>query len=420
MKLLAKTSLIYLLSTALVFLVGGLIFYYNLRNIVDEEATEHIYSEKLLIEKYVKEHDKIPVTDLMTGDLISFTAVNIPVNETISDTTLYSEEEGETLPYRCIKFPVMIDGKNYSVSISKALFESDDLVETILTSFILITLVLLLVTFIVNRIASKRLWKPFLNSLSLLNEYKIDKHQSFHFSSTSTKEFKQLNEALGKMTEKMSANYNNLKTFTENASHELQTPLSVIMTSSENMLQQKGLDETQLDNIQTIHQTARRLSRLNQTLLLLAKIENRQFENKEEIDAGKLLESKLEFYSDLIHHKEITLEKNIAQQIKLYIHPVLADVMISNLVMNAIRHNKNCGIIRVLLDKEKISICNSGEPLLSAEKLFDRFYKENSSSESTGLGLALVKQVAETNGMKIAYSFKNGMHCFEIIFSQAI
>jgi signal transduction histidine kinase len=416
MKLLAKTSLIYLLSTALVFLVGGLIFYYNLRNIVDEEATEHIYSEKLLIEKYIKEHDKIPVTDLMTGDLISFTPVNIPAKETISDTVLYSDEEGEMLPYRYIKFPVAISGKNYSVSISKALFESDDLVETILASFTLITLVLLLVTFIVNRIASKRLWKPFSNSLSLLNDYKIDKHQPFHFSSTSTKEFKQLNEALGKMTEKISADYNNLKTFTENASHELQTPLSVIMTSTENMLQQKDLDETQLENIQTIHQTARRLSRLNQTLLLLAKIENRQFENKEEIDAGKLLEAKLEFYNDLIHHKGITLEKNIAQEIKLHIHPVLADILISNLITNAIRHNKKGGTIHVLLDKEKLSICNSGEQLLSAEKLFDRFYKENSSSESTGLGLALVKQVAETNGMKIAYSAKDGMHCFKIIF----
>jgi signal transduction histidine kinase len=302
------------------------------------------------------------------------------------------------------------------VSISKALFESDDLVETILTSFTFITLVLLLLTFIVNRIASKSLWKPFLNSLSLLNDYKIDKHQPFHFSSTSTKEFQQLNEALGKMTEKMSADYSNLKAFTENASHELQTPLSVIMTAAENMLQQKDLDETQLENIQSIHQTARKLSRLNQTLLLLAKIENRQFENKEEIDAGVLLGSKLEFYSDLILHKGITLEKNIAQKIKLHIHPALADVMISNLLSNAIRHSRKGGIIHVLLDKEKISICNSGEPLKSTEKLFDRFYKENSSSESTGLGLALVKQVAETNGMKVAYRYDKGQHCFEIIF----
>lgn len=416
MRLLAKTSLIYILSTAIVFMIGGLIFYYNLRSIVDEEATEHIYLEKTLIEKYAHEHDTIPVTTLMSGDYISITPADSKTQEFLIDTNIYNSEEEELLPYRQLTFPVSVDGKFYTAKVSKALFESDDLVETILFSFIILTLVLLAVTLLVNRIVSKKLWKPFFSSVRLLNDYQIDKNATLKFENTSTSEFKELNAALSKMTEKIAADYNNLKAFTENASHELQTPLSVIMLSTENLLQQENLNEKQIESIQTIHQTARKLSKLNQTLLLLAKIENRQFEERENVNLGEMVESRLDSYSELIAHKEITLNKNISKGVVLKIHPVLAEVMISNLLTNAIRHNLKGGIITLQLNHEKLMICNSGNPLQgSDEKLFERFYKENISTESTGLGLSLVKQVANTNGMKVSYSYKEKLHCFEIL-----
>lgn len=417
MKLLSKTSLIYLLSTTLVFLLGGLVFYYNLRTIVDEEATERIYGEKSLIENFVKQHDTIPISELMTGDFIKFVPCLYAIKENLHDTSILNVEEEEFLPYRTLDFSVSTKEKHYSVSISKPLFESDDLIEAIILSFIIVTIVLLVITVLVNRIASKKLFKPFFNSIQLLNEYKIDNHDSLQFEKTSTSEFKDLNLALGKMTDKISSDYGNLKAFTENASHELQTPLTVILLSTENLLQQQDLNEKQLESIQTIHQTARKLSKLNQTLLLLAKIENRQFEETENVNLGELIESKLELFSELISHKGISLKQNISKNIFVKIHPVLADVMVSNLLTNAIRHNQKNGIIAVELSQEKMTFCNSGEILLnSSEKLFERFYKENTSSESTGLGLALVKQVVDTNGMSINYSYREKMHCFEIKF----
>ncbi len=415
MKLLAKTSLIYSLSTTLVFLIGGLVFYYNLRNIVDEESTEHIYLEKTLIDKYVKAHDTIPATPDISSDFISIHTTNKPLKDFLRDTAIFSKEEDEILPYRTLTFSILAGHQYYVVNVSKALFESDDLVEAILISFIIIIIVLLAATFFVNRIASKKLWKPFFSSINLLNEYKIANHSELHFENTSTSEFKDLNMALGKMTEKIAADYKNLKSFTENASHELQTPLSVIMASTENLLQQENFNEKQLEAIQSIHQTARKLSKLNQTLLLLAKIENRQFEEKENVDLGEILKSKLDLYAELISHKEIKVESNISSGIILKIHPALAEIMVSNLLTNAIRYNQKGGLISISLSKEKLIVCNPGEALKSdSEKLFDRFFKGNTFSESTGLGLALVKQVAETNGMKVHYYYKENLHCFEI------
>lgn len=417
MKLLAKTSLIYILSTALVFLAGGLIFYYNLRAIVDEEATEHIYVEKDLIEKYVSKYGTVPPTPEIGSDFISIRQTSQPVKLFLRDTSLFSQEEEENLPYRVLTFPVKTPDHFYAVTVSKALFESDDLVEAILYSFISIIVVLLAAIFAVNRIASGRLWKPFMSTIRLLHNYKVDRHIPLQFESTSTSEFKELNAALAKMTEKIASDYNNLKTFTENASHELQTPLAVIMNSAELLLQQENLAEKQLEAIQRIHQTARKLSRLNQTLLLLAKIENRQFEEKENVDLGQLISSKLELFGELIAHKKISVNFEPEKDVLIHIHPALADVMISNLLTNAIRHNSTGGSIHIVLNKKSLVVCNSGEKKqLDARRLFDRFYKENPSAESTGLGLALVQQAAETNGMKVSYRYEKELHCFEILF----
>ena len=416
MKLLAKTSLIYLLTTLLVFILGGVVFYYNLRKIIDKETTERLFTEKSQIEDFVNDHDTIPGNSFTTGDELEFTLCRDTFPQFIRDTIIYSKEEAENLPFRQLIFPVKAGRHNYSVLISKNIFETEDLVEAILYSFVTIVLLLLVVTFAANRIAAGKLLKPLFRTVNQLEEYSIDKNEPIIFTPTSTKEFRKLNDAVQKMMEKISADYKNLKAFTENASHELQTPLSVIMATTELLLQDKKLDEKEMDSIQRIHQTARKLSKVNQTLLLLAKIENRQYDAIEKVNLDELLESKMELYGELIAHKNISVQKNIETGISVRIHHVLAEIMISNLITNAIRHSPKDGTMIVKLTAHNLQICNSGAPISDPEKLFERFYKENPSSESTGLGLALVKQIAETNGMKVNYSYTEKLHCFDILF----
>lgn len=413
MRLLAKTTLLYLLITGIVFLAGGIIFYSSLRSIMDEEVTEHLYFEKARIEAFAKEKDTIPAATITAFDFITITPAALPVKESTRDT--FIDNGDEFVPYRQLIFPLEAGGKQYTAMVSKALFENDDLVETILSSFAVLAVILLVVTIAANRFVSGKLWKPFFSTLGTLRTYRINGKEPPRFEKTGTKEFRELNDALEQMTVRIEADYRNLKSFTENASHELQTPLAVITTSTEQLLQAEHMDEKQRQTVERIHQTAYRLSRLNQALLLLAKIENRQFVQKEPVDLSELLETKLRLYADLAGHKEIAVEKQVEANVTIHIHPALADIIVSNLLTNAIRHNRKGGAIRVLLDREKLVVCNTGEPLQgNPERLFDRFYKENPSSESTGLGLALVKQAAEAGELSVSYSYKNNMHCFEV------
>ncbi|MBI3510021.1 MAG: HAMP domain-containing histidine kinase [Bacteroidetes bacterium] len=417
MKLLAKTGLIYFVTTLFVFASGGVVFYYNLRKIVDEETTERLFTEKSQVEDFVKEHDTIPGNSFTEGDELQFFPMVHPPAKHLRDTIMFSKEEGEDLPFRQLVFPIKAGKGEYSVLISKNLFETDDLVEAISWSFITIIIVLLVVTVIVNRIAAGKIMKPFFSTVGKLKEFKLEEKEPVSFSKTSTKEFRELNRVLEKMTEKITTDYRNLKSFTENASHELQTPLSVILASTEQLLQEKNLDERSVENIQRINQTTRKLSKLNQTLLLLAKIENRQFDTAEETDLSEILKSRMELLGDIIAHKEIKTEMNVTPHSKVKIHQVLAEVLVSNLLTNAIRHNVAGGKLLVNFDGKKLIVANTGAPLQGPpEKLFERFYKENNSTESTGLGLALVKQIADTYSLILSHNFENGVHSFTIGF----
>ncbi|NJO25513.1 MAG: hypothetical protein HC867_06765 [Bacteroidia bacterium] len=168
MKLIAKTSLYYLLLSLILFAAGGVIFYFSMSKILDEEINEQLSIDKERLAAYVREKEELPP---VTSHVVSFTPVNDPATERFRDTLLLSPLKDEMLPYRQLIFPVRIREQDYAVSISKPVFEKDDLMDTILKSLGIIALVLLTIIFLASRWLSGRLWKPFYNTLEKLRKY---------------------------------------------------------------------------------------------------------------------------------------------------------------------------------------------------------------------------------------------------------
>ncbi|MCW3075759.1 MAG: histidine kinase [Bacteroidetes bacterium] len=415
MKLVTKNTLTYLFITLLVFLIGGFIFYSQLKNIIDEEATEELFHKKDEVIAFVNKTHKFP-EPIGIGELISFAATPSPVTSTLKDTLMFFEAEGEILPYRQLIFNITLSGQNYRAIISKPMFESDDLIHAITTSFILLAILLIIVLLLSNFIISKKVLKPFFNSLDTLNNYDIEKHQVINLKKCGTTEFDQLNTAIHKMSTKISSDFNNLKAFAENASHELQTPLAIIKTKSELLLQGEELKNEQVKQLLDINQTASRAAKLNQTLLLLSKIENNQFPGKERINFSEIVGKKIKMYEELFSMKDIVITTFI-QDTQVSLHPALADIIVSNLLSNAVKYTPTFGLIEVECSSKNLIVSNTGQPLkASPEQLFQRFYKENQEADSTGLGLALVKQVALINNHTISYTYDGGKHVFTYSF----
>jgi signal transduction histidine kinase len=258
---------------------------------------------------------------------------------------------------------------------------------------------------------SRKLLMPFENTLSAIRRFDIKDNEPFDLPNTDTREFKRLNAFIDQMSRKVMADYQSLKEFTENASHEIQTPISIAKGKLE-LLQDGNLDDEQKKLVSEASKSLTNLSKLGNTLTLLAKIDNQEFEQKESIEVSIILEDFINEYEELIHLKGIKLSKKIKSDIEWNIHPVLLEILITNLLNNAVKHNlPENGFIKVYLEDNQLIIENSGKPLNHPpEILFARFKKGNQSSSSLGLGLAIIQKICKVSGLKINYSNKEQLH----------
>jgi len=389
----------------------------QLRTILDEEFTEDLYKKKEHVEKYVNDSAKIPVSSDFIGDKITVVKADQKSTEQLKDTVIFDPVEKEYLQYRQLIFQLLIDNDLYSITVSKPLFESEDLIDGIITWFVITSIIMLVLLFFLTRLLSKKMWTPFYNTLDHLQGFDLSNNKSVDLSPVSTLEFKMMNDEIMKMTDKVQRDYQSLKEFTENASHEIQTPLSIIRSKIEVMIQAENLMPDQLSSLKDIYESTHRLSKLNQSLLLLAKIENRQFPETHIIDLKELLEIKLNQYDEMIGYKNISVERNFNNSPALKMNSYLADILFSNILINAIKHSSSSGKLIVELNNNSVIITNSGTSTeIPSEKLFQRFQKGDLSGDSHGLGLSIVKQICMTYGLKIEYLYKDGNHIVSVNF----
>jgi len=208
-----------------------------------------------------------------------------------------------------------------------------------------------------------------------------------------------------------------LKAFTENASHEIQTPLAVILSKLEMLLQSEGLAPEQLKLIQAAYRSARRLSQTNKSMVMLTRIENRQFNQIQQIDVSRLLTELLEQFEDFIDTKKLSIQQFINALPVWQTDPDLAHILLSNLLSNAIKHNVEEGGIQIRLEKHRLEISNSGNaPSLPTQQLFERFRKGNDANGNTGLGLALVKEICGVINIRVDYEYDNNRHRVTLSF----
>lgn len=249
-----------------------------------------------------------------------------------------------------------------------------------------------------------------------LEEFDVDEPRKVKFDESPFPIFNELNEYLIELIERIRGNYQANKQFTQNASHELQTPLAIIKGHVELLLQSPRIAEKEMESLAAVLQNTNRLSKLNSALILLSKIEHQRFSDTEKVSFQKVLEEILKNFNDLISIQEIQIEKNYVGKFKVEMSDTLAEILIANLVQNAIRHNiEEDGLIKVEINKEAFIISNLGlPPKISTEALFRRFRRDSEVEESLGLGLSIVKRICEQSDLEVKYNYENGFHILKV------
>lgn len=418
MKLISKTILYYLLICLPLLIIAGFLSYYLIRSEVRDGTDEVLWKEKLHSEDLIKIQPEITKT-FLSSDSLSFISHSQFHKEeySFSDTLVFDRAEQEDVNYRVLKSYSNINNQTFIIVLAKPTLEEDELLEGLFTAFIIIFVFLMLAFFAVNWFLSKTLWKPFYKTLETLNEYELKNYVQASFSPSNTTEFNQLNSVLKKMTEKIYNDFLQQKEFTENASHEMQTPLAVIKAKVSLLMQSSHLNEEEMGQLQAIDNTTKKLASLNKALLLLAKIENNQFKENSVVSIIHTANKVLAHFEDLLIAKNISIENKSSSDIKVNVNSTLAEILLTNLIQNAVRHNLKGGKIIIEIQNNSLLISNTGEPLkVNNDELFTRFKKNDSSKESLGLGLSIVKSIVDSYNFSIAYSNTNSFHSFTITF----
>lgn len=417
MKLLVRTNIYFIAITLIVFSLGGKVFYERVTSLNKADARERLEEDKQKVLDYVWNYHLLPQNTLALAGLISYSPTSDTAKkDTYGHTKIYNSAEKEFEPYEILEFTINNEGKFYRATIYHSLMESDDLETAITESIVIIGVGLLFILLLSNYLLSKVLWSPFYRTLVKIKSYDLAKDAGIEFDTTAIAEFKTLNTVLASMIKKMSADYKSLKEFTENASHELQTPLAVIQSKIELLIQSENLTPEQLNNISAVYESVTKLSKLNQALLLLTKIENRQYAETMEIEIDALVQQKLELLREWIEYRKLTVETDL-HPVNIRANSILTDVLITNLLSNAIKHNLDGGKLQIESDNNHLLIMNSGVPVTgNTADLLSRFKKASQASDSLGLGLAIVKEICTMYGYSIEYISKDNMHCISIFF----
>src|SRR5579871_6446049 len=414
MKLITKYNRINIIATIIVLLMASICYYFIVRYVLIRQLDNTLRVEEAEIINYIKTNNKLPEATNYRDQRTSFEEVAQPVVRKFDNVKICGQHHHKDHDsYRELSFPVSIDGKNYKASVTKSEEEMEDLVKMIVLITIGIIIFLLFILYITNRVLLRRLWEPFYGTLQSIKQFNFSNRQNIVSRQTSIDEFKDLEVAVNTMQLRIIKDYETLKNFADNASHEMQTPLAILNSKLDLLIQEPNLNEFQTKQLQSMYDAMNRLAKLNQSLLLLTKIENNQFANARAIQLNILIKEKLNQLEDLIIAKRIHLSTDLGGKI-VYMNDYLADILLNNLLSNSIRHNDDDGAMNILLNNEALIISNTGAVFsFDTNNIFERF-KKGETSEGIGLGLAIVKQICDNYGFEISYFFREDLHHFKI------
>lgn len=426
MKLLNR-SLLHLMSWLLLIVsLWSVVFYFNMLSEIKDSVDEELENYKRqivfkadidpsILQQKTFEEGFFSVNPISEEQAINF-------KDTYEDTEIYAQdaddEAPELEPVRILTTVFEQNGKFYQLKIFNNMVEEDDLMKELLWDAAGLYFLLIFSILIINNWVLQKLWKPFYDLLIDLKNYRLGAGKNFPEVKTKTKEFSDLQDAVNTLLKYSEKSYEQQKEFIGNASHELQTPLAIATNKLELLMENEKFSDSQAEKITEIVEIIERLVRLNKSLLLLTKIENKQFFDNKIVSVNEVVIKNTNDLQDIADFKTVHILAKENAELSVHADTALINIIVANLLRNAIFHNVKNGCVEVDVSSHYLKIKNTGlKQSLDPEKIFTRFQKNQQSQKGSGLGLAIVKAIIDLYGFSISYDFENEMHTFTVYFS---
>jgi signal transduction histidine kinase len=419
MKLQTRTNFYNIIYSGIVLVVIGFFLQITLVKIYYKQIDDGIKTERLIIEEEIEYLDTVPDYSQVFGHQIEVSILQKPVDykNTFNNIQQYSKRSQTDVLFRHHFFSKnRKNGMGYTISILKPLNELHNFKRVVMLA-ISLAFVFLLVAFLgTGYFVNRRLWKPFYKTLDGLNHFNLDAPATLNFSETEIFEFKQLNLIISSFSQKLKGDYVKMKEFTESLSHEINTMLAIIISKVEILLQKEDMNDEQVEHFTTIYHVANNLIHLNNGLLLLAKIDNQYYNELERIDLSQIITKHLRTFDDFIRQKNLEVKTELAP-VTANMNRSLAEILISNMINNAIKHNIVNGYLNITLTESSVSIENSGaRERVDVPAKFEQDHFSNKPFQSLGLGFEIMKRICRIYSFSMNYSHQKTEYNLEIGF----
>ena len=368
------------------------------------------YENESILKQHQFDLNQYRITPVLVKDYLE--------TDNFRNENFFMEYDEEMEPYRVLEtYFIDKNGNHHKLEIRTATVEEDDFIESLLIALVILYILIIASILIINNISLKKIWKPFYSTLNYLSDYQFGQNKKLISNKTPITEFKLLDSEIAKMISRNENSVYQQKQFIENASHELQTPIAVALNQIDVLLESDELTQKNYLEINQIRNTLKRMSTLNQSLLMLSKIENQQFKDKEQVVFNSVVKTMISDFNSILEFKSIELVLIENGEFKTLINKDLAYSLLSNLIKNALKHNINNGKIIIEIDNLSLITKNTSKRKtpLNSEDIFSRFYKESEDHLSTGLGLSIVKTIIDNHSnMDVSYAFEDPFHIFSL------
>ena len=423
MSITLKNYTLKFLATALLIVIAvwTSLFYALMLEELYDNTDDGLKDQKIQIIRKAYENESILKQhqfDLNQYKITPISAKDYLETDSFRNENFFMEYDEEMEPYRVLEtYFIDKNGNHHKLEIRTATVEEDDFIESLLIALVILYILIIASILIINNISLKKIWKPFYSTLNYLSDYQFGQNKKLISNKTPITEFKLLDSEIAKMISRNENSVYQQKQFIENASHELQTPIAVALNQIDVLLESDDLTQKNYLEINQIRNTLKRMSTLNQSLLMLSKIENQQFKDKEEVVFNTVVKTMISDFNSILEFKSIALELIENGEFKTLINKDLAYSLLSNLIKNSIKYNINNGKIIIEIDNLSLKIKNTSKRKtpLNSEDIFSRFYKESEDHLSTGLGLSIVKTIIDNHSnMDVSYAFEDPFHIFSL------
>jgi len=412
MKLQVKFSLYNAITKIAIILILGAIILFSLDRIAYNQLDNRLLKKKARIIEHLSNRE----IDSLLSNQESFTDYNILKEEFIiltdiddkqidSPANIITEKreiEGDIEFYRILNYKFQYHKNWYKLELGESMTALEGIKNYIRFYMLIVLVISLFITLITDFAFTNFLLKPFYliidKKINRVNDPTLYNYENIP---TNTDDFKILDNSVNTLMKRINTLFLLEKQFIANVSHELLTPISVLSTRFENMLNTPQIPVEHENKIFASLKTLNRLKVIINSLLLISKVENNQYLKTEEISIKEELDDIYEELEDRILDKNLVFNQNIINDLKFTGNKALIHTLLINIINNAIKYNIQGGKIDVYGDYEnenyQIKISDSGIGMTKEllEDAFDRFKRGNDEEQGFGLGLAIVQSIAK-------------------------